>query len=368
MLLEDLKAIGVEGEALDYLETFLTNRTYSVQIGKSFSKTKVLTRGVPQGSVLGPILFCIYTIELMHLLRNHGVHFKLYADDTQFYLSLENIEDSERKINDVMTDVKKWMNSKQLKLNDSKTECLLIGKKHDLRRLDIVKLKVLGNEFEVMNPIKNLGVIFDCSLSFSDHINQVTKTAGYHLRNIAFLKKYLDNKTITMLIHNYVISRLDYCNVLYYGLPNYNLKKLQNVFNRAARLIKGLSPRERITPVLIELHWLPIKARINFKMCVLIYQALRSGKPMYIRNMLKSFRPDTTVCLRHSDDPHRLEEPRSRTNLGTRAFERGAPRVFNKLPLEVKQSLTCDIFKRKLKTYIFADCYQSGELNQVYRI
>ena len=368
LMLKDLQAIGIEGEALDYLKTFLINRTYCVQIGRAFSRTKVLARGVPQGSVLGPILFCIYTIELMHLLRDHGVNFQLYADDTQFYLSLGNVEESERKINEVMVDVKRWMNSKQLKLNDRKTECLLVGKKYDIRRLNIDKLRLLENEFDVRCPIKNLGVIFDCSLSLNEHINQVTKTAGYHLRNIAFLKKYLDNKTITMLIHSYVISRLDYCNVLYYGLPNYNLKKIQNVFNRAARLIAGIPPRERITPVLIKLHWLPVKARIIFKMCVLTYQALRSGKPGYVRNMLKSFRPNTDVSLRHNDDPYRLEEPRSRSNVGTRAFERSAPRVFNKLPLEIKESPNCDIFKKKLKTYIFSDCYQSGEINPFYRV
>ncbi|XP_068250862.1 uncharacterized protein [Palaemon carinicauda] len=267
-----------------------------------------------------------------------------------------------------MTDVKRWMNSKQLKLNDSKTEWMLIGKKHDLRRLDIVKLRVLENDFDVINPIKNLGIVFDCGLSFNEHINRVTRIASYHLRNIAFLKKYLDTKTLTLLIHNYVISRLDYCNVLYYGLPNYNLRKIQNVFNRAARLIKGLSPRERITPTLIELHWLPIKARIIFKICVLTYQALKFEKPSYMRNMLKSFRPDTVVSLRHSDDPYRLEELRSRTNVGTRAFERSAPRIFNKLPLEVKQSLNCDVFKRKLKTHIFVDCYQSGEMDPFYKV
>ena len=227
---------------------------------------------------------------------------------------------------------------------------------------------MLGEQFEVMSPIKNLGIIFDCNLTFNVHINHVIKTAGYHLRNIAFLKKYLDGRLITMLIHNYVISRLDYCNVLYYGLPNYILKKMQNVFNRAARLIKGLSPRERITPVLIELHWLPVKARIIFKMCVLTYQALRFGKPMYMGNMLRSFRPETAVNLRLSDDPYRLDEPRSRSNIGTRAFERSAPRLFNKLPLEVKQSPNVDIFKKKLKSFIFADCYQSGEVNHLYHL
>ena len=103
--------------------------------------------------------------------------FQLFADDTQFYLSLGNVEDSERKINDVMIDVRRWMSSKQLKLNDNKTECLIVGEKHNLRRLDIAKLKVLGNEFEVGSPIRNLGIIFDCGLSFSEQINQIIKTA-----------------------------------------------------------------------------------------------------------------------------------------------------------------------------------------------
>ena len=93
-----------------------------------------------------------------------------------------------------------------------------------------------------------------------------------------------------------------------------------------------------------------------------------SGKPGYLRNALKSFRPNTVVDLRHSDDPYRLEEPRSRTNIGTRAYERSAPRLFNKLPLGVKQSPNCSVFKKRLKTHVFADCYQSGDLNPSYRV
>ena len=215
--------------------------------------------------------------------------FKLFADDTQFYLSLRNVEDTERKINEVMNDVKIWMDSKQLKMNDKKTECLIVGRKNEIKKLEFESLRVLGEEFEVMRPIKNLGVIFDSNLTLNEQVNQVVKTAGYHLRNIAFLKRYLDERMIKMLVHNYVISRIDYCNVLYCDLPNYIFKKLQNVINRAARLIKSLSPWDRITPTLIELHWLPIKARIILKICVLTPQALESGKPVYVRAMLKDF-------------------------------------------------------------------------------
>ena len=359
LLLEDLKTIGIDGDALEYLRHYLENRTYSVQIGGSFSRTKSLMRGVPQGSVLGPILFCIYTIELSHLLKRHGVKFKLFADDTQFYLSIANVEDTEEKLDEIIGEIKKWMDAKQLKLNEDKTECLIVGRKGDLQRLgDVPRLRVQGDTMDVTESVKDLGVILDCNLSFNDQINKVVKVAGYHLRNIAFVKKYLDEHTIRMLIHNYVIGRLDYCNSIYYGLPNCQLKKLQSVINRAARLIRGLPPYERITPVLIDLHWLPIKARIVYKICVLTFQALRFGKPNYMRELLKDFQPETTMTLRHSVEQYRLEEPRCNLQVGFRSFEKSAPRLFNRLPEDVKASENTDVFKRRLKTFLFADCYE----------
>ena len=204
---------------------------------------------------------------------------------------------------------------------------------------------------------KDLGVIIDCNLSFNDHILKLTRTLGYHLRNIAFVRKYLDEKLTKMLIHNYVISKLDYCNSLYYGLPNYLLRKLQLIMNRAARLIKGLPPRERITPALIDLHWLPIKARIIYKICVMVHQAMTFGKPRYIKDMLIDFHVDTAMTLRHSTELHRLLEPRCNLELGFRAFEKSAPRLYNRLPDDVKSSDNLNLFKKKLKTHLFTQAY-----------
>ena len=127
--------------------------------------------------------------------------------------------------------------------------------------------------------------------------------------------------------------------------------------NRAARLIKGRSLRDRITPALIDLHWLPIKARIVYKQCVMVYQAIKFGKPEYIKDMLKSFHIDSDVVLRHNDDENRLLEPRFRREAGRRAFENSAPRLYNKLPTSVKTSPTVDIFKKRLKTFLFTEAY-----------
>ena len=184
VLLQDCKNIEIEGDALKYLRSYLENRSYCVQIGTSFSNTRHLQRGIPQGSVLGPILFCVYTSELSHVLRKHGVDFKLYADDTQFYLTLNDVANTEAKISMIMKDVGNWMNSKQLKLNEDKTECLIVGKSTDLRKLDISTLLINGTSMTVRKTVKDLGVIVDCNLSFKDQINQVVRTTGYHLRNI----------------------------------------------------------------------------------------------------------------------------------------------------------------------------------------
>ena len=209
----------------------------------------------------------------------------------------------------------------------------------------------------VSSEVKDLGVKVDCNLSFRNQINQTVRIAAYHLRNIAFVRKYLDVNTTKMLIHNHVIGKLDYCNSLYYGLPNILLRKLQLIMNRAARLIMGLPVRASITPALIDLHWLPIKARIIYKLCIMTYQALNSEKPQYMRDMLVDFSVNTDMTLRHGNVLHRLNEPRCNSGIGFRAFEKSAPRLYNKLPVSVKNSDNINIFKMKLKTHLFTECY-----------
>ncbi len=121
--------------------------------------------------------------------------------------------------------------------------------------------------------------------------------------------------------------------------------------------MKGLSRRDRITPAFIDVHWLPIKARIVFKRCVKVYQSLKSGRPRYIWELLRDFHVDANVTLRHSAEEYRLAEPKFNTESGRRVFGRNAPRLYNMLPLSVKQADNIDIIKKKMKTFLFGQCY-----------
>ena len=113
-----------------------------------------------------------------------------------------------------------------------------------------------------------------------------------------------------MLINSLIISKIDYCNSLYHNLPANQLKKLQNILHRGARLITGSSRRDRITPILIDLHWLPIKARIEYKICVITFLALKTDEPGYLKEKLCKYTlPETQIQTRHALNQHRLDEP-----------------------------------------------------------
>ena len=358
LLIDDLKYAAIEGDVLKWFRSYLTERKYYVTINGEKSETKSLQRGVPQGSVLGPILFSVYTLELSYILEEHGVKYKLFADDTQFFICIDNIKDTIGNIDNILKDIKEWMNNKKLKLNEGKTEVLLIGAKQNVQVYNDVNSVLIGNNrFELKDSVKDLGLRIDKGLTLNEQINNIVKVACYSLKNIAFIRKYLDEASLKKLVHNLVMSRLDYCNSLYYNLPVYQLRKIQMVMNRAARLIGGVSPRERITPILIELHWLLIKARMIYKICLLTYVALNKDKPKYLREKLTLFNTGLEVSVRHSHDVHRLNEPRSRTNNGTRAFSHSAPRLYNKLPNKLKECANVEMFKKKLKTYLFEKCY-----------
>ena len=295
---------------------------------------------------------------------------KLFADDTQFYFSIYDIDDTTVKLNNILLSVREWMDFKQLKLNENKTEYMIVGSKNRIWKFGNINMKVNENQVQIADKVRDLGVILDCNLSLNAQINNVFRIAGNHLRNIAFIKKYIDESSVKKRVINCVINIDDYCNSIYCNLPKILLKKLQKKMNRAARLIKGISPRDRITPVLIELHWLPIKARIKCKICVLAHQALHTGCPSYLRDLLHVIQPSESINTRRATVGLTLLEPRLSSGVGFRAFKSAAPRFYNSLPLDIRRIEDTKSFKNKLKTFLFSECYdlEDSTINEGYAL
>ena len=342
--------VGITGVALDWFSSYLSGRSVAVALNNYSSASAPLTCGVPQGSILGPVLFSLYMLPLGTLINSfEGISYHCYADDTQLYLSFEHNNLSKLTVmQDCLAAIKNWMSHNFLQLNADKTEILIIGPEIISNEIQ-QSLGPLANN--VKQNAKNLGVFFDNKMNLEFHIKKITQSCFYHLRNIAKIKSILTSQDLEQIIHAFISSRLDYCNGLYTTLSQSSLSRLQLIQNTAARILTNTNRRAHITPVLATLHWLPVKARINFKILLITYKALHGLAPLYITDLLP--RKKNTRSLR-SSDKGLLEVPV--TNLktkGDRAFAVVAPTLWNALPLALKNAESVDGFKRLLKTHLF---------------
>ena len=210
-------------------------------------------------------------------------------------------------------------------LNDEKTEFLIIGTRQQLAKVNINCIRVGSTDVCPVTVARNLGSWFDEQLTMSTHISKLCGVAFYHLHNIKRIRKYLSRESTEMLVHAFITSRVDYCNSLLYGLPNYQLNKLQRVLNASARLVCNAPRFCHISPLLCALHWLPVKSRIEFKILLITFKAIHGLAPNYLCDLL-TFK-SSSYNLRSSDSIL-LSMPavRSKT-LGDRAFMVAAPRL-----------------------------------------
>ena len=204
ILLNRLKSrFAVTGVVLQWLESYLKDKPQVVEIGVplsggSRSHFAKLTSGIPQGSVLGPILFTIYTVPIGDICRKHQFAFHLYTDDTQVYLSFKpSIPSSKReciaKIKDCIEEIGIWMTQNLLKLNNNKTEFILLGTRQQLSKLDNISFKIGSNTIIPTDHVRNLGFIMDSLLKNGSHINKITSSSYCKLHDIARIRPSLDN-------------------------------------------------------------------------------------------------------------------------------------------------------------------------------
>ncbi len=230
--------VGLKGTVLSWFFSYLTGQSFSLSVGDF----------VPQGSILGPLLFNLYMLPLGSLIQQYNISYQAYADDTQLYISVSS--NNLAPVNDLIQcieDIRLWMATNFLKLNQDKTEILLVSTK-TLRYVMQSLLTPLS-----VKPCEHWPC--DSDLNFQKHISNISTTTFYHLGNISKVRCFLSKSDSDNLVHAFISSSLDYCNSLFAGLPKHMLKKLKLIQSAAARVLTKTRRSKHITPILSSLHW-----------------------------------------------------------------------------------------------------------------
>jgi hypothetical protein len=325
----------------------------SVIINDSVSQPHVPLEGVPQGSVIGPLSFTMYTAPLEDIIKAHGFGEMIYADDTQVYVILKQDEHSTviPKLELCINDIKAWSCAYDLKLNEDKTEVLHMTSKFR-KSSPLSSVNIANVSVQPVKSARNLGVIIENDLSMDVYINNICRSASFSLYKIGHIRNFLDMKTTETLVHAFITCHLDQCNGLLYGLPDSHLAKLQRIQNSAARLVTRTRLHDHITPVLRNLHWLPIKYRVMYKILLLTFKCLHGLAPDYLTDLIHEYKPSRN--LRSSSQLRLISTSVSTYSYGHRSFCKASAELWNKLPLHVKNSVTVNQFKTSLKTHLFA--------------
>ena len=320
------------------MRSYISGRTQCVSVGPATSFNTHLCCGMPQGSVLGPKLYCIYTKPVGDIVKKHNLRYHCYADDTQIYLSIKPNENwaSERSATEAcVADVGGWMNRNMLKLNPEKN-------------VNDLSLTIGGRLLHAVQSVRYLGVIMDSGLTMEKQVNVISKSCFYHIRNISKVRQYITNDACKILVQALVTSRLDYGNALLQGFP-------QVLIERSYTELR-CSPNHQVTQerthnaMLREPHWLPVKYRLHFKVNTYTYKVLNGLAPTYMSDIVQKHQP--TRSLR-STEKSLLVVPVPRTaTYGERCFSLHAAVLWNDLPENNKQLNTLSSFKRHLKTHL----------------
>ena len=294
----------------------------------------------------------------------HGIYFSGYADDSQNYLSFRPIKDNltpqhncTECLERCLAEVQTWMRYNFLKLYDSKMEFIVFGVHQQLSKVQDITVTMGDDTIHETPVVRNLGMFFDMELKHTAHGNRLTSSSFHCLQNVVRIRHQLDTQTVKTIIQALVISKLNYCNSILLGIPNYNIAKLQRTQNMASRMVYKLPKFSHITQYLFDAHWLKIPQRIEFKVISIMYKCVNNTAPEYLRELVLSDKELPQHTLR-SNSRSSLPTSLSRISLvHDCSFKSQGPRLWNRVDIDIRNATNYTVFKSKLKTFLFRECY-----------
>ena len=351
ILLDRLEEIGIADKALDLLKSYITNRTYRTLINDIQSDEFQLKYGVPQGSVLGPLLFLIYLRPLSLLISKFPqIKFNIFADDIIIYqtLPLENNDNS--SLINCTNNIRNWLINNNLLLNIDKTLLINISKKLTQNKFPIYLIDNLI--VEPSKTVKCLGVIIDEHMLLDNHLRFTAKKAFYYFSKVKKIRKLLSFHNLKMISQSYIISHLNYCNSIYYGITKSRINYLDRILRIIVRMIYGFKRKDHnsITECLTSLGWLEMRNYSAYRILCLTYTALNAKQPCYLYDIIKL--KENTRRLRSSNNLLLSNQKFNLDTYGKRRFSVSAPALWNNLPLHLRRCNSIKTFKKAVKNHL----------------
>lgn len=361
LLLSKLKLSGLSDGCVDWVKSYLTDRRQLVRSGDSESNWRPVSRGVPQGSVLGPLFFSLYINNITDCISHSQYH--LYADDLQIYhhFSAKDMANSVLLMNTDIKSITLWTHKHGLKLNESKTQTIIIGStrlRSQINLETVPKLKLNNIDLEYSDKVKNLGLTINSSLKWND---AVTTTCNRVFASIHSLKRfalYLPYSVKVMLVKTLVLPIFNYCDIVTNDMTVELSDKLQRAQNYCIRFIFNLRRDEHITPYLQQLSLLKLEQLRKYHTLTLLHALLQKSSPTYLfENFIFLSQINSHVTRRGGLS---LSIPPHKTIAFNKSFIVTACRLWNSLPDNIKLLDKRARFGAEVKSWLTRDCGTDG--------
>ena len=344
ILLTKLQCYKFHPNAIQWISSYLGDRTQKVVIGNDTSDQKSIPRGVPQGSVLGPLLFLIFINDLPLAVQNSNID--LFADDTTLHKSGATISHIETRLNNDLTKVEEWCHKNDMFINADKTKTMVVTTSQKYARLpsNEIVLEVNNTKIENIKSHKLLGVHVDNHLQWDVQINETVKRINTKLNLINRIKRYLSTNTRLLYFNAYVLPLFDYCVTIWGNCSQRNNQIMIRLQKKAARIILGKDMPSR--QLFKDLGWLDFINRVKFQKCILIYKTLNGLSPQYMNEILQQNNNASTYQLRSASNRN-LQLPKPNLEIFKKSLQFSGIEIWNSLPSELKLCKNLQNFKEK---------------------
>lgn len=321
ILLHKLHAYGVRNGELEWFRNYLSNRVQQVCFQNTLSNAEGITSGVPQGSILGPLLFVIFINDLPKALPSSKL--LLYADDAVIFNSAKDVREIEKSLSNSLNQVQSWLRNNCLFLNQSKTECILFGTGSKLSNANDFNIEINGESLKRVFKFKYLGVVLDECLSWKEHLKYILTKAGRRVGRLKRLRKNITKHVSNTVYKSFILPIFDYCDTVWSCCNKTDSVVLEKLQRRAARVVMKSAASDE---AMANLRWQLLSNRRDDHTLKLVKKSLRNHCPMYFRDY---FTFNHRIMTRTTRQSNLLHLPRVKLECTKRSFFYNGCVVYN---------------------------------------